>query len=77
MRVPLPSRWLRGFLEVQTIQSELAPAAEVDAAVADDLFPQVTGAIEVFHRHQLEAIGRVVERQQVLDADGAGAAYAQ
>ena len=30
-RVPLPSRWLRGFLEVQSIQSELAPAAELDA----------------------------------------------
>ena len=24
-RVPLPSRWLRGFLEVQAIQAELAP----------------------------------------------------
>jgi hypothetical protein len=33
-RVPLPSRWLRGFLEVQAIQSELAPAAEVDASGA-------------------------------------------
>jgi hypothetical protein len=33
-RVPLPSRWLRGFLEVQAIQTELAPAAEVDAAGA-------------------------------------------
>ena len=31
-RVPLPSRWLRGFLEVQAIQAELAPAAELDAA---------------------------------------------
>ena len=29
---PLPSRWLRGFLEVQAIQAELAPAAELDAA---------------------------------------------
>ena len=33
-RVPLPSRWLRGFLEVQSIQAELAPAAQVDAAGA-------------------------------------------
>ena len=31
-RVPLPGRWLRGFLEVQAIQSELATAAELDAA---------------------------------------------
>lgn len=31
-RVPLPSRWLRGFLEVQAIQAELAPAAQLDAA---------------------------------------------
>ena len=31
-RVPLPARWLRGFLEVQVIQAELEPAAEVDAA---------------------------------------------
>ena len=31
-RVPLPSRWLRGFLEVQAIQAELGPAAELDAA---------------------------------------------
>jgi hypothetical protein len=33
-RVPLPSRWLRGFLEVQAIQAELAPAAVMDAAGA-------------------------------------------
>jgi len=33
-RVPLPSRWLRGFLEVQAIQAELSAAAEVDAAGA-------------------------------------------
>ena len=32
--------------------------ARAYAAVADNLFPQVTGVIEVFHRHQLEAIGR-------------------
>ena len=31
-KVPLPSRWLRGFLEVQAIQAELTPAAELDAA---------------------------------------------
>src|SRR6476660_2111539 len=31
-RVALPSRWLRGFLEVQAIQAELTPSAEVDAA---------------------------------------------
>ncbi|TAJ99914.1 MAG: SWIM zinc finger family protein [Chloroflexota bacterium] len=30
-RVPLPSRWLRGFLEVQAIQAELAPLADLDA----------------------------------------------
>jgi hypothetical protein len=33
-RVPLPSRWLRGFLEVQAIQGELALVAELDAAGA-------------------------------------------
>jgi hypothetical protein len=31
-RVLLPQRWLRGFLEVQAIQAELDPVAEVDAA---------------------------------------------
>jgi hypothetical protein len=31
-KVPLPSRWLRGFLEVQAIQAELSPSAELDAA---------------------------------------------
>jgi len=30
-KVPLPSRWLRGFLEVQAIQAELTAAAELDA----------------------------------------------
>jgi hypothetical protein len=30
-RVPLPSRWLRGFLEVQAIQPELEPIVELDA----------------------------------------------
>jgi hypothetical protein len=33
-RVPLPPRWLRGFLEVQAIQAELVVAAELDAAGA-------------------------------------------
>src|SRR6476469_2873711 len=28
-RVTLPSRWLRGFLEVQAIQTDLTPAAEL------------------------------------------------
>lgn len=31
-RVGLPSRWLRGFLEVQAIQAELAPAGDVDGS---------------------------------------------
>jgi SWIM zinc finger len=30
-RVPLPSRWLRGFLEVQAIQADLEPVATLDA----------------------------------------------
>lgn len=30
-RVPLPSRWLRGFLEVQAIQVELDPFADLDS----------------------------------------------
>ena len=30
-RVPLPARWLRGFLEVQAIQAELGSVAELDA----------------------------------------------
>jgi hypothetical protein len=29
-RIPLPSRWLRGFLEVQAIQADLRPVATVD-----------------------------------------------
>jgi len=29
-RVPLPSRWVRGFLEVQAIQADLVPVAELD-----------------------------------------------
>lgn len=33
-RVPLPSRWLRGFLEVQAIQAEMSPAVVVDAGGA-------------------------------------------
>jgi adenylate cyclase len=36
----------------------LVDVARAYAAVADNLFPQVSGVIEVFHRHQLEAIGR-------------------
>jgi class 3 adenylate cyclase len=36
----------------------LVDVARAYAAVADNLFPQVTGVIDVFHRHQLEAIGR-------------------
>lgn len=33
-RVPLPSRWIRGFLEVQAIMAELEPTAAVDGAAA-------------------------------------------
>ena len=40
-RVPLPSRWLRGFLEVQAIQAELTPAAEVDAVGARAFFRSI------------------------------------
>ena len=40
-RVPLPSRWLRGFLEVQAIQAELAPAAELDGARARAFFRSI------------------------------------
>jgi len=40
-RVPLPSRWLRGFLEVQAIQAELQPAAEVDASGARAFFRSI------------------------------------
>ena len=40
-RVPLPSRWLRGFLEVQAIQPELAPAAELDAQGARAFFRSI------------------------------------
>jgi hypothetical protein len=31
-RIPLPSRWLRGFLEVQAIQADLRPVAALDGA---------------------------------------------
>ena len=31
-RVPLPSRWLRGFIDVQAIQADLAPVAVLDGA---------------------------------------------
>src|SRR6478672_11358104 len=37
-RVLLPERWLRGFLEVQAIQAELEPVAQVDAAGARAFF---------------------------------------
>lgn len=40
-RVPLPSRWLRGFLEVQAIQAELRPAADVDASGARAFFRSI------------------------------------
>jgi hypothetical protein len=33
-RVRLPERWLRGFLDVQAIQAELEPVAEIDAVAA-------------------------------------------
>jgi hypothetical protein len=40
-QIPLPSRWLRGFLEVQAIQAELLPAAEVDASGARAFFRSI------------------------------------
>jgi hypothetical protein len=40
-RVLLPQRWLRGFLEVQAIQAELAPIAEIDAAGARAFFRSI------------------------------------
>lgn len=40
-RVPLPSRWLRGFLEVQAIQAELAVAADLDASGARAFFRSI------------------------------------
>jgi hypothetical protein len=40
-RVPLPSRWLRGFLEVQAIQAELAPATEIDGPAARAFFRSI------------------------------------
>lgn len=40
-RVPLPSRWLRGFLEVQAIQIELAVVAELDASDARAFFRSI------------------------------------
>lgn len=43
-RVPLPSRWLRGFLEVQAIQAELAVAAELDASGARAFFRSIPKA---------------------------------
>jgi adenylate cyclase len=50
---------LRSKIEAPLVGTgNVADVARGYAAVADTLFPQVTGAIEVFHRHQLEAIGR-------------------
>ncbi len=50
---------LRSKIEAPLIGTgNLVEVARSYAAVADGLFPQVTGVIEVFHRHQLEAIGR-------------------
>jgi hypothetical protein len=43
-RVPLPSRWLRGFLEVQAIQAELGLAAELDAAGTRAFFRSIPKA---------------------------------
>jgi hypothetical protein len=43
-RVPLPARWLRGFLEVQAIQTELAQAADVDGAGARAFFRSIPRA---------------------------------
>ncbi len=40
-RVPLPSRWLRGFLEVQAIQAELAVVAALDASGARAFFRSI------------------------------------
>ena len=40
-RVLLPERWLRGFLEVQAIQAELDPVAQVDAAGARAFFRSI------------------------------------
>lgn len=33
-RVPLPSRWIRGFLEVQSVMADLEPVAAIDGAAA-------------------------------------------
>jgi class 3 adenylate cyclase len=50
---------LRSKIEAPlTGTGNLVDVARSYAAVADNLFPQVTGVIDVFHRHQLEAIGR-------------------
>jgi len=40
-RVPLPSRWLRGFLEVQAIQAELDVLTDLDAAGARAFFRSI------------------------------------
>jgi adenylate cyclase len=50
---------LRSKIEAPLVGTgNLVEVARSYAAVADTLFPQVTGVIEVFHRHQLESIGR-------------------
>lgn len=50
---------LRSKIEAPlTGTGNLVDVARGYAAVADNLFPQVTGLIDVFHRRQLEAIGR-------------------
>ena len=43
-RVPLPARWLRGFLEVQAIQAELEPVAELDPAGTRAFFRSIPKA---------------------------------
>lgn len=40
-RIPLPSRWVRGFLEVQAIQAELGPVAAVDGTGARAFFRSI------------------------------------
>jgi hypothetical protein len=40
-RVPLPSRWLRGFLEVQAIQAELEAVATLDPAATRAFFRSI------------------------------------
>ena len=40
-RVPLPSRWIRGFLEVQAIQAELDPVAAVEGPEVRSFFRSI------------------------------------